>query len=193
MKPLEDVFAAGNRAAGIPDSQHYACGVSMRADPDPPAGAIVFSRILQEILDNQRSVAFFTPHKQVCSKFLLNFYFRRIRKSAEIIKPFVNKLAEIHRCGCDLKVAGIHARQKEQIVDDASQAMRLVKQRGKLLIYLRLKIFTRQQCLQTETKNRDRAFQLMGSVGRISCRSFQFLRRRSKRGFSAPSSCAIFL
>ena len=50
MKPLEDVFAAGNRAAGIPDSQHDACGVSMRADPNPSAAAPVRFQHCRELI-----------------------------------------------------------------------------------------------------------------------------------------------
>ena len=59
--------------------------------------------------------------------------------------------------------------------------MRLVKQPRKFFIHFRLQILTCEQALQAGTQNSDRTFQLMGSVSRISGRSFQFFARGSER------------
>src|SRR6266480_6052258 len=128
VKPLEDIFAAWNGAAGIPDSQHNVPGIAVCADSDSPAGAIVLSCVLQKILHNERGVPFFSDHKEAGRKFLLDFHIGRIRKRAKIIKPLIDELTKIHRYGCDLKMASIHSRQKKQIVDDSSQTMRLMEQ-----------------------------------------------------------------
>ena len=64
MKPLEDIFAGWNCAAGIPDNQRNVSAAVVCGDSDPPAGAIVLSGVLQEILHNERSVSFFAGHKQ---------------------------------------------------------------------------------------------------------------------------------
>src|SRR6266404_450005 len=127
MKPREDIFVGWNRAAGIPDSQRNVPGVAVCANSDQPAGAIVLSCVLQEILHNERRVPFFAGHKQAGWEFFLDLHIRRIGKRAKIIEPLINELAKIHWCGCDLKMTSIHARQKKQIVNHTSQTTRLMK------------------------------------------------------------------
>ena len=53
MEALEDVFARWNRAAGIPDGQRNLVAIGVYADPNPPARAIVLSRVLQKILHDE--------------------------------------------------------------------------------------------------------------------------------------------
>src|SRR2546430_3735293 len=126
MEPLENVFAGWNCAAGISDVQHDVAGIGTCTDPDSPARAIVLSCVLQEILHDERRVAFFAGYKQSAWKFLLDFYVERIGKRAKIVQPLVNKLAEIYRRRGDFKMTSVHARQQKQIVDDARQTMCLM-------------------------------------------------------------------
>ncbi len=109
MKTLEDVFARWNRAAGIPDGQHDLVAIGASADPNPPASAIVLSRVLQQILHDERCVPFFAGHKQAAWKFLLDLHVGRIGKRAKIVQPLVNDLAEIYRCRSDLEMTSVHA------------------------------------------------------------------------------------
>ncbi len=95
VKPLENVFAGWDCAARIPDSQHHVVAVATCANPDPPAGAIVLSCVLQEILHDERRVPFFAGYKQSAWKFLLDVYIRRIRKRAKIVEPLIDELAKI--------------------------------------------------------------------------------------------------
>src|SRR6266487_1031645 len=109
MEALEDVFARWNCAARIPDGQHNVTPVTMCADADPPTRAVVLSRVLQEILHDQRRVSFFAGHKQAAWKFLLDVHIGRIGKRAKIVQPLVNELAKIYRCRGDLKMTSVHA------------------------------------------------------------------------------------
>ena len=87
----------------------------------------------------------------------------------------------------------VHAREEKQILDHTGQTMSLVQQRGQLLVDFRFKIITGEQSFQTRAQDRDRAFQLMGSISRVSCRSLQFLPRRNERDVGASSFRAILL
>src|SRR6266481_4950324 len=109
MESLKNVFARWNWAASVPDSQHDIAAVATRADPNSSAGTIVFSRVLQKVLHNERRVAFLARNKKPARKFLFNLHIGRIRQRAKIIQPFINELTKIHWCRCDLKVTGIHA------------------------------------------------------------------------------------
>jgi hypothetical protein len=109
MKPFEDVFTGRNCAARIADGQHNVTAVPVRANPDPPARAIVLSRVLQEILHNERCVLSFARYEQADWKFLFDLHIRRIGKRAKIVQPLVNDLAEIDRCRSDLKMTSVHA------------------------------------------------------------------------------------
>ena len=109
MKALEDVFARWNGAAGIPDGQHNLVAIGASADPNPPARAIVLSRVLEEILHDERCVPFFAGHKQAARKFLFDLHVARIGKRAEIVQPLVNDLAEIYRCRGDFEMTSVHA------------------------------------------------------------------------------------
>ncbi len=109
MEALEDVFARWNCAAGIPDGQHNLVAIGASADPNPPARAIVLSRVLQKVLHNERRVPFFASHKQAAWKFLLDLHVARIGKRAKIVQPLVNYLAEIYRCRGDLEMTSVHA------------------------------------------------------------------------------------
>src|SRR5437879_11086 len=139
MKPFEDVFTWWNCAARIADGQHNVPGVAVRADPDPPAGSIVLSRVLQEILHNERRVLSFASYEKADWKILFDLHIRRIGKRAKIVEPLINELAKINRCRCDLKMPSVHSRQKKQLVNYAGQTMRLMEQSGQLLVHLRLK------------------------------------------------------
>src|SRR5437867_8202542 len=144
MKPFENILAGRNCAARIADSQHNVRAIAVRADLDPPAGAIVLSRVLQEILHYERRVLSFAGHEQAEWKFFFDFHIRRLGKRAKIVEPLINELAKIYRCRCDLKMTSIHARQKKQLVNYAGQTMRLMKQSGQFLVDLRSKIYARQ-------------------------------------------------
>src|SRR6266436_2209679 len=109
MEALEDVFARWNGAARVPDGQHNVAAVSVCADANPPARAIVLSRVLQEILHDERRVSFFAGHKQAAWECLLDLYIGRIGKRAKIVEPLINNLAEIYRCRGDLEMTRVHA------------------------------------------------------------------------------------
>src|SRR5690348_883771 len=128
MKSFEDVFTGWNRPAGIPDSQHNIRSVPMGTDPDAAAGAIVLSRVLQEILYNQRRVLSFAGYEQANWKFFFDFHIRRIRKRPKIIEPLIDKLTKIYGCRRDLEMPGVHARQKKQIVNYPGQTVGLMEQ-----------------------------------------------------------------
>src|SRR6266487_6779041 len=70
--------------------------------------------------------------------------------------------------------------------------MSLVKESREFLIDFALEIFAGQQSFKTGAQQRDRTFQLMGGVSRISGRSLQSLAGRGKRGFGTFSLRAIF-
>src|SRR4029077_5138300 len=74
MKPFEDVFPRWNRTTSVSDRQHHGAAVAMRANPNSPARTIVLSRVLQEILHDQRCVAFLSGHKKPARKFLFNLH-----------------------------------------------------------------------------------------------------------------------
>src|SRR5205823_10717819 len=95
MKPFEDVFTGWNCAARIADGQHDVAAICVRADPDPPAGAIVLSRVLQEILHNERRVLSFARYEKADWKFLFDLHIGRIGKRAKIVEPLINELAKI--------------------------------------------------------------------------------------------------
>src|ERR1700730_17299681 len=109
MEALEDVFAWWNGAARVPDGQHNVTPVSMCADVNPPARAIVLSRVLQEVLQVERRLPFFAGHKQAAWKLLLDLKIGRIRKRSKIVQPRVNDLTEIYRCRGDLEMTRVHA------------------------------------------------------------------------------------
>src|SRR5437867_7637539 len=145
MEALKDIFAGWNCAARVPDGQNNLAAIATRADADPPAGAIVLSCVLQEILHDERRVPFFAGYKQSAWKFLLDVYIRRIRKRAKIVEPLIDELAKIYWCQCDFQMTSVHARQKKQLVYYAGQTMRLMEQSGQLLVNPLFKIFARQQ------------------------------------------------
>ena len=109
MEAFEDVLARWNCAARIADGQHNVPGVAVRADSDPPAGTIVLSRVLQEILHNERRVLSFASYEQADRKFFFDLHIRRIGKRAKIVQLLVNDLAEIYLCRSDLEMTGVHA------------------------------------------------------------------------------------
>src|SRR5438093_7295699 len=109
MEALEDVFARWNCAAGIPDGQHNLVAIGASADPNPPARAIVLSRVLQKVLHNERRIPFFASHKQAARKFLLDLHIELIGKRAKIVEPLVNELAKIYRRRGDLEMTSVHA------------------------------------------------------------------------------------
>ncbi len=109
METLEDVFAERNCTACIPDGQHNLVAIGVSADPNPPAGAIVLSRVLQQILHDERCVPFFAGDKQAAWKFFFNLHLGRNGKRAKIVQPLVNDLAEIYRCRGDLEMTSVHA------------------------------------------------------------------------------------
>src|SRR5215467_14535168 len=117
METFEDVFTRRNRTAIVSDRQHDVSAVSTRAHANSPTRPIVFSCVLQKILYDKRRVAFLSSHEKSAWKFLFNLHVWRIRQRAEIIQPFIDQLAKIHGCRCDLKVTGIHSRQQKQIVN----------------------------------------------------------------------------
>ena len=117
MEPFEDVFARRNRTTSVSDRQHNVTAVAVCADPDSSARTIVLSRVLQEILHDERCVALFSTNKKPAWKFLFNLHVRGIWQRAKVIQPLIDELAKIHGCRCDLQVTGIHARQQKQIVN----------------------------------------------------------------------------
>src|SRR5262249_28088172 len=72
MKSLEDVFSRWNCAAIIADGQHNVSAVGVGPDQDPPAGAIVLSRVLQQILHNEGRVLSFASYEKAEWKFFFN-------------------------------------------------------------------------------------------------------------------------
>ena len=52
METFEDVFARRNGGTSVADRQHDVTAVAERANPNSPTGAIVFSRVLQKVLDD---------------------------------------------------------------------------------------------------------------------------------------------
>ena len=65
--------------------------------------------VLQEILDNERGVSFFTGDKQFGRQFLFDFH-RSESGSAPNHRAILQQLTEIHRLGLYLEVTGVHAR-----------------------------------------------------------------------------------
>ena len=67
-----------------------------------------------------------------------------------------------------------------------------MKESREFLVDFALEIFACQQSFKTGAQECDRTFQLMRSVSRVPCRSFQFFTSRGERGFDAFSLFPIF-
>src|SRR5206468_12067171 len=74
MEPFEDVFAWRNGGTSVADFEYDVTAVAKRANPNSPPEAIVFSRVLQKVLDDKRHVAFLAGHKKTRWKFLFNLH-----------------------------------------------------------------------------------------------------------------------
>src|SRR5438132_1142160 len=90
-------------------------------------------------------------------------------------------------------MAGVHTREKQEVVDYAGQSVGLVKQSRELMIDLGFEIFAGQQTIEARAQNSDRALQLMGGVGGIPSRSFQFFAGGGEGSFGTFSLHVIFL
>ena len=112
MKSLKNMFLRIPRdwPAGVADKQHNFASLAPRGNSHTTAGAIVFARVLQNVLHNQRGVTLFTRNVQFRWKILLNLHIGRIGKRAKVIEPFLDELAQIHWFGINLNVAGVHPR-----------------------------------------------------------------------------------
>ena len=112
VKSLENISLRIPRdwSAGIADKKHNVTRLALRRNSHTTAGAIVFARILQDVLHNQRGVTLFTRNVQVRWKTLLNLHIGRIGKRAEVIEPFLDELAQIHWFGVNFNMAGVHPR-----------------------------------------------------------------------------------
>src|SRR3989442_13413351 len=67
-----------------------------------------------------------------------------------------------------------------------------MKESREFLVDFALEIFACQQSFKTGAQECDRPFQLMRSVSRVPCRSFQFFTRRGARGCDAFSLSPFF-
>src|SRR2546430_16260349 len=170
MEPLENVLLCSlrNWSSSVTDRQHHFGVISPCRNSDAAARSIVLARVLQKILHNERGVALFAGNKYFGWKLLLDLDLRRVGQRVEVIDPFIDELAEIHRFGINLEMAGVQARQQQQIVDNSSQSVSLMKKPGKLVVDFRFETLTVQQIVKSCAQNRDRTFQLMRGIGGIT-------------------------
>src|SRR5258708_23107167 len=78
MEPLEDMRLGSrrDRAAGVADDETDIAISPLRGNSDAAADPIVLSRVLQEVLHNQRCVLLFPCHVQFGWNLFFDFHFR---------------------------------------------------------------------------------------------------------------------
>src|SRR2546421_11928081 len=96
VKSLKNIFLRipRDRPAGVADKQRNFTSLVLRRNSHTTAGAIVFARVLQDVLHNQTGVTPFTRNVQFRWKTFLNRHIGRIGKRAKVIEPFLDKLAQ---------------------------------------------------------------------------------------------------
>src|SRR6185312_12455750 len=157
VKSLENVFLRIRRdwPAGVADEKHNVIRLALSLNSHSTAGAVVFARVLQNVLHNQRGVTLFTRNVQFRWKTLLNLHIGRVGKRSEIIQPFFNELTQIHWFGVNFDMTSVHPGQQQQIVDNSSQSIGLMKKPGKLVVDFRFEILTAEQTLESGAQNGD--------------------------------------
>src|SRR5664280_1964224 len=81
----------GNGRTGVADREDRPPALAARREADPAAGTIVFSRVFQQILQDQGEVTFFPGHEKRGRDFRLDREVGVIRQGAEIIDPGINQ------------------------------------------------------------------------------------------------------
>src|SRR5438477_6083766 len=111
MKPLKNVFLCSARdgLTSVANYQSHLVVVLPSDNSNSASRSIVLSCVLQKVLHNQRCVPFFAGDEYFGWEFVFHCHIERVGKRPQIIKPFFDELAEIHRLRRDLKVTGIEA------------------------------------------------------------------------------------
>ena len=147
-----------DRTPGVSDCQKNPSLVRARTDVNPTAGLVVLAGILEQILQDERSVAFFAGNVERGRHLRLHFEIEGIRERIQVLQPFFDERAEIDWFDFDLEVPCVHSREKEKIVDHAGEPIGLVMERGKFVVNFRLEVFPAKKLLETGAQNRHRRF-----------------------------------
>ena len=146
MKSLENVFLRIRRdwPAGVADEKHNVIRFALPLNSHSTAGAVVFARVFQEILQNERGIAALARDVERGRNMRLDLQAEGVGNGVLIVEPFFDQAGQINRIKLNLQVSGIHAGEEEKIVNDAGKTIGLVMKRGKLVIHPGLEILTAQ-------------------------------------------------
>src|SRR5437870_2134419 len=114
MKALEDVFSrrAWDRAAGVADCQDRPITLFSTGDANTAARAIIFSRVLEQILQDESHVMFLTGDLHILT-IAFNLGIHTLWYRAQVVHLGFEKMREVHGTKSDLQPASIHLRKEQ--------------------------------------------------------------------------------
>ena len=176
MKALEDVRLRrrGDRPAGVADPEPYPTLFDPDHQPDPTAPAIILPRVLEQVLQDDRRVAFLAHDPQVRRKVVLHGQPEIFRQRAQVVQRRFDQRTQIDRRKLELQPARIQPRQQQQILDQAGKPVGLVNQGRHRGALLGRQILLRQQLLESRAQDRHRRLQLMRSIRGEARRALEF-------------------
>ena len=138
MEALEDVrlCSGWNRVPGVGHGEDHGIGRRLRGHAHQTGRAIIFSGVLEQVLQDDRGVAFLAGNVERGREIRLDLEIKGVRDRAEIVERRFDECGEIHGAEVEFEVTGVHAREEEQILDHAGEAIGLMDEGSELLAFL---------------------------------------------------------
>src|SRR5664280_1964223 len=183
----------GNGRTGVADREDRPPALAARREADPAAGTIVFSRVFQQILQDQGEVTFFPGHEKRGRDFRLDREVGVIRQGAEIIDPGINQRLEVDGTEIDLQASGIHPGKQQKVFDHAGEPEGLVDERGEVRAHLGGDGLAGEQFLEAGAQDGHRRLKLVGGVGGKPGGALEFFAGQPEGGFGSRPLSAVLL
>ena len=81
--------------------------------------AIVLARVIQEVLHDERGIARFPGDVQFRGQVRFHLQAERVGQRAQVIQPRLDEMRQVHRADLQPQTPGVHAREQQQVLDDA--------------------------------------------------------------------------
>src|SRR3977135_1548305 len=137
----EGLHLQRNRPASVADRQVNPTILLAPGDLNATPWAVVLASVLEEILQNQRSVTPLARDQERGRNLGFDLELERVRQRVQIVQPLFDELAQVYGAELDPDVSRVHPGKEQEIVDHSREAIRLVMQRRKFVVHGRLEVF----------------------------------------------------
>jgi hypothetical protein len=153
---------------------------------------VIFPGVLEEILENERGVAFFARDEERLREIGLESEVEGVGHGAEIVERGRDEGREVEGRKVHAKAAGIEAREEEEVFDYAGEAVGLMDEGGDFLTLGGCEVFAGEEFFEPGAEHGDGSLELVGGVGGEAGGALEFLGGVFEGGFGAGALGEVF-